>query len=94
MHQLFDDLESVAETWQDLLQSETAWVAEDTGQVVGFCVREEDNIAGLYVKSEARGQGIGKSLLDLAKRNRTRISVWVYELNERARAFYQREGLQ
>jgi len=72
---------------------ETAWVAMQAGALVGFCVREDDNISGLYVARAARGQGVGKHLLDLAKRDRTWITVWAYEKNIRARAFYRREGL-
>ncbi|MEL6947704.1 MAG: GNAT family N-acetyltransferase, partial [Pseudomonadota bacterium] len=71
---------------------ETAWVAEDTGTIVGFCVRQDDNLTGLYVAREARGRGIGKALLDLAKANRDTITVWAYEQNPHARKFYRREG--
>ena len=88
-----DDADDVAASWRDLLQSDTAWVAERGGGVVGFCVREDDNITGLYLASDAQSQGIGKALLDRAKVGREWIAVWVYELNTRAIAFYEREGL-
>lgn len=89
-----DDTETVAASWRDLLETDTAWVAEISGHVVGFCVREDHNITGLYVRSDARSLGVGKGLLDLAKVGRDWITVWVYELNELARAFYRREGLR
>lgn len=88
-----DDLEPMAAFWADMLASDTAWVAVREGQVIGFCVREADNITGLYVASEVQSNGVGKALLDLSKRDRDWITVWVYEKNLRARAFYQREGL-
>jgi ribosomal protein S18 acetylase RimI-like enzyme len=88
-----DDLEPMANFWAELLETEFAWVAEQAGEVVGFCVREDDNITGLYVASEARSQGVGKALLDLAKADRDWITVWVYEKNTRAQTFYAREGL-
>ncbi len=88
-----DDLEPMAASWRDLLASDTAWVAERAGRVVGFCVREDDNITGLYVTGSARGSGVGKRLLDLAKADRDWITVWAYEANTRARKFYRREGL-
>jgi len=47
-----------------------AWVAENSSQIIGFCirqVRDDNNIAGLYVTPEARGLGVGKDLLQLAK---------------------------
>ncbi len=88
-----DDVEPQAAFWEEMLATDTAWIAERHGQVAGFCVREDDNITGLYVASEAQGFGAGKALLDLAKVNRDWITVWVYEKNLRARAFYAREGL-
>ncbi len=87
-----DDLEPMAASWRDLLASDTAWVAENAGDVLGFCVREDDNITGLYVAGAAQGQGVGKALLDRAKEGRDWITIWVYEKNIRARAFYRREG--
>lgn len=87
-----DDLESVADSWRALLESNTAWVAVSGETVVGFCVRENATITGLYVDAAARGKGAGKALLDLAKKDRDWIEVWVYEMNTRARAFYRREG--
>jgi len=59
---------------------------------VGFCVRQEDNLTALYVARDFRGQGVGKSLLDLAKADRDWITVWAFEKNPRARKFYRREG--
>lgn len=89
-----DEAERVAGFWRDLLELDTAWVAEKDGRVAGFCVREDDNITGLYIHSDMRSIGVGKALLDLAKQDRDWISIWVYEKNERARAFYRREGAQ
>ncbi len=88
-----DELEPMAASWYDMLNSDTAWVAESEGRVIGFCVRENDNITGLYVANDAQSCGVGRALLDLAKLNRDWITVWVYEKNVRARAFYCREGL-
>lgn len=88
-----DELEPRADFWSGLLETDSAWVAEKDSCVVGFCVREEDNITGLYVAREARSCGVGKRLLDLAKADRDWITVWAYEKNTRARKFYRREGL-
>ncbi len=88
-----DDLEPMAASWEDLLASDTAWVGEEGGLVVGFCVREADNITGLYIAAEARNMGLGKRLLDRAKEQRDWITVWAYEANTAARRFYRREGL-
>ena len=55
---------------------------------------EGDYIAGLFVASEAQAQGIGKQLLDYAKSLRSQLTLRVYQQNERALRFYQREGFQ
>jgi GNAT superfamily N-acetyltransferase len=87
------DFERLAEWWGGCLRHvETSWVCEDDGTVVGFCVRQDDNITGLYVCRDARGCGVGKGLLDLAKVDREWITVWAYARNPRARQFYRREG--
>lgn len=88
-----DSLEPMASWWRALLETETAWVAQKDRRVVGFCVREDDNISGLYVASDAQSCGVGKALLDLAKVDREWITVWAFEKNVLARKFYRREGL-
>ncbi|MEL6588074.1 MAG: GNAT family N-acetyltransferase [Pseudomonadota bacterium] len=88
-----NDFATVAAWWRGCLRHvPTSWVAEDNGAVVGFCVREDDNITGLYVCRAARGTEVGKHLLDLAKRDCAWITVWAYDKNVRARQFYRREG--
>jgi len=79
--------------WAELLTKDFGYVAHDQGRVVGFCSREDDNVSGLFILKEARGCGIGKRLLDLAKADRDWITVWAYEANTGARKFYHREGL-
>jgi len=89
----FYDLEPLAEFWAELLTKDFGYVAHDQGRVVGFCSREDDNVSGLFILKEARGCGVGKRLLDLAKADRDWITVWAYEANTGARKFYHREGL-
>ncbi|MEO1405966.1 MAG: GNAT family N-acetyltransferase, partial [Pseudomonadota bacterium] len=88
-----DEFESMAAWWSGCLKHvPTSWVSEKNGEVAGFCVREDDNITGLYVSRNARRCGVGKHLLDLAKEDRDWITVWAYEKNDHARKFYRREG--
>ncbi|PTX57210.1 acetyltransferase (GNAT) family protein [Litoreibacter ponti] len=88
-----NSFEQLVEFWAGCLHNvETSWVAEVDGKVVGFCVREDDNLSGLYVARGFRDLGIGKQLLDLAKEDRDWITVWAYDENPRAREFYRREG--
>ena len=88
-----NEFESVVEWWTGCLHHvDTSWVCEENGRIVGFCVRQDDNLTCLYVSRDARGRGIGKHLLDMAKVDREWIAVWAYERNPRARKFYRREG--
>lgn len=66
------------------------WAAK--GQVQGFIGLQGDYIAGLFVKRECRGQGIGCALLAFAKANHPTLTLHVYEKNQRALRFYTREG--
>ncbi|MCH9807839.1 MAG: GNAT family N-acetyltransferase [Alphaproteobacteria bacterium] len=88
-----DDLQTLAAFWRGVFEKDLVWVAEENGVIVGFCVREDEFICGLYVDREARCCGVGRRLLDLAKFDRDWIIVWAYEANMRARKFYRREGL-
>ena len=61
---------------------------------LGLIGLDGDYIAGLFVAPEAQAQGIGKQLLDYAKSLRSQLTLRVYQQNERALRFYQREGFQ
>ena len=67
--------------------------AED-GDPSGFLALDGEDVRALYLAPEARGQGVGRALLDQAKAGRTRLSLWAFEANPRAVAFSQREGFR
>ena len=60
----------------------------------GFLARDGEVVQALYVAGPARGRGIGKQLLGEAKRRSNRLSLWTFQANARARAFYSREGFR
>ena len=66
----------------------------DTGQPAGFLALEDSYISCLYVATQARGAGLGRALLDHAKSQRPALSLWTFQANDRARAFYRREGFR
>lgn len=59
---------------------------------VAFLARRGEEIHALYVAPAARGQGLGKRLLDDAKARADRLALWTAQANEGARRFYAREG--
>ena len=77
----------------DLLPQAELYVHEDAGtrQIDGFIGLTENHIEGIFVAKAARSKGIGKALLDYAKSRRPRLTLGVYQKNERALAFYRRE---
>lgn len=80
---------------QMLPQAEVyVYVEENRRHIQGFVGLEADYIAGIFVEAGARSQGIGKKLLDFLKSGRNRLTLRVYQQNERAVQFYQREKFQ
>ena len=81
------------EVWTALAQAEV-WVfeAEARAETSGFIGLQEDYIAGIFVRREARSGGVGRQLLDHVKAGRRQLRLQVYRKNLRAAAFYRREG--
>lgn len=65
---------------------------EKTGKIEGFIGLNETHIEGIFVSENSRSKGIGKSLLDATKSSRNKLSLNVYQKNERAIRFYKKEG--
>ena len=78
---------------RDLLPQAELYVHENeaTRQIDGFIGLTENHIEGIFVAKAARSKGIGKALLDYVKPRRPRLTLSVYQKNERALAFYRRE---
>ena len=66
----------------------------DIRRLAGFIGLTGDYIAGIFVEAEEQSRGVGKQLLVRAKQDRKRLTLQVYEKNERAVHFYQKEGFR
>ena len=64
---------------------------ENTQKIDGFIGLTENHIEGIFVAKSARSKGVGKALLEYAKSRKPRLTLSVYQKNERALAFYRRE---
>ena len=78
---------------RDMLPQAELYVHENEAprQIDGFIGLTENHIEGIFVAKAARSKGIGKALLDYVKSRRPRLTLGVYQKNERALAFYRRE---
>lgn len=70
----------------------TIYVCEPDTDIVGFIGLQDNYIAGIFVYSKVQSRGIGKQLLDYAKERHNKLILQVYQKNNRAIEFYQREG--
>ncbi len=65
-----------------------------SNEILGFIGLNGDYIEGIFVCEEARSMGVGRKLLEHAKKRKVKLSLNVYQKNIRAVRFYQREGFQ
>lgn len=97
--------ERQAEIWRlrmaTLSDQHAMFVAEVDGLVVGFALGlvEDDKaeVQAIHVLAQQHGAGIGQALLDhvveeFRSWGRTVAQLWVVEGNDRAQAFYRRNG--
>ena len=79
----------LADEW--LPQSET-WVAEVGDTVVGFLSLVGPEVGGLFVDPDLQRQGVGRNLMEHARRLRSGLELGVFEENTQARAFSKKCG--
>ena len=76
-----------------LLPQEDVWLAEDGGAVLGFMALHDDWLSQLYLRPGTWRKGIGSALLAHAKALRPAgLRLWCFQVNTRARAFYEHHG--
>ena len=64
----------------------------DARGLAGFMLCMGPELHALYVHPRVQGQGLGRLLLEDAKREKDRLNLWVAEENTRGRRFYCRHG--
>jgi ribosomal protein S18 acetylase RimI-like enzyme len=78
---------------ESVLKECQVWVASRGEQILGYAALDGDVLEHLYLRSDARRQGIGTLLLDEVRTHSPRgLRLHVFERNTGARAFYERHG--
>lgn len=80
------------DTVKQLIPQAEVFVYEEDGNVLGFIGLMDEYIAGIFVDKLKRSNGIGFSLLHMAKEKKNRLVLSVYSKNERAIQFYKKAG--
>jgi Acetyltransferases len=71
------------------------YIGTDNNKVVGIIAFNENEINQLYIHNDYQGKGLGKRLLDMAKINSYgRLTLYTFEVNHKARRFYERNGFK
>ncbi|WP_327150389.1 GNAT family N-acetyltransferase [Nocardia sp. NBC_01329] len=97
------DLEHRAANWERIARNHSGriLVAESGAGIAGFthysAPRDEPAVAerelqAMYVRAEWYGSGLARDLMDAVLEPDRSCSLWVFERNPRARAFYTRYG--
>lgn len=87
--------ESRAASWARLIgDGGRVLVAEEDGVIAGFAAYGDGRLYALYLLPEYWGRGLGRALHDrvVADLSGDRAVLWVLATNERAKAFYVRQG--
>ncbi|MCE0492458.1 N-acetyltransferase [Vibrio salinus] len=76
------------------LPASDSYIFENEHGVVGFCSLYENHLAALFVAPEYQRQGIGKKLLDHAKKQAKKLTLSVYKENVSSYQFYFSQGFK
>jgi len=86
-------LQKVTNPASPLDQVELRLIAEVNGSVAGFVEINGSHIETLFVDPQYQGMGVGADLLNAAERCvEGDVTLSVFTVNPRARAFYERHG--
>jgi len=69
-------------------------VKDEAGAIIGFSGVQEGNVEMLFISPEARGSGVGASLLAHAVQKQNATKVDVNEQNTQALGFYEHLGFK
>ncbi len=79
----------------DVVGHRDVWVAELDSTIVGFMVLDAGWIEHLYLDPSWVGRGLGDQFIEIAKqRSGAGAQLWTFQVNDKARRFYERHGFE
>jgi ribosomal protein S18 acetylase RimI-like enzyme len=70
-------------------------VEKATGAIIGFMASTPEMITQLYVHVDHQHKGIGRMLVEIAKRDSSgRLRLYTFKANQNAQSFYERQGFR
>jgi GNAT superfamily N-acetyltransferase len=75
-----------------LYATNEVWLAEVEGAPIGYIAFRPGFIEHLFVDPARQGAGLGPQLLAKAKGAFAELSLWTFQQNLKARAFYEKQG--
>lgn len=82
-------VEEMKNVW---LPSSDTWILKSGNQVIGFYSLVENRLAALFLLPTEQGNGLGRMLLEHAKKRRESLELTVYEKNRKSISFYLKSG--
>lgn len=79
---------------KSVLANSEVWVAEADGGIVGFMSIAGEELDHLYVHPRYWSRGIGSCLLNIAKKQASKLRLYTFQKNERSRRFYEQHGFK
>lgn len=71
------------------------YIATLNDKVVGMIAFNDNEINQLYIQISYQGRGLGRKLLEMAKANsKGRLTLYTFEVNQKAQRFYENNGFQ
>ena len=78
---------------RETIATRETWIAVDDDRVVGWMVVAPGELDQLYIAPDRLGEGFGRGLLEVAKEcSPDGLSLYTFQVNDRARRFYERNG--
>ena len=92
-HGIHSDEETHAFVADVMIAQREAWLAWEDETALGLLVLDGFEVDWLFVDPVAQSRGVGSALIEHAKaRSPSGLTLWVFESNRRAQAFYERHG--